>query len=101
MVQFSDRKWHSYETGSAKTDQQPHAGTLKRSGNGANALTTVFQRRDNCVEWRIHKLQQRSVSNVLIYYDVETYSSIGNTMYSWSTIYVNYTSVIFCSISHI
>ena len=39
------------ETGSVKTAQQPHAGTLKISDNGANALTTVFQRRDNGVEW--------------------------------------------------
>jgi hypothetical protein len=82
MVQFSDRKRHFYETGSVKTYLQSHAGTLKRSGNGANASTTVFQRRDNDVKLRIHKLQQRSVSNVLIYYDVETYFSMGNTMYS-------------------
>jgi hypothetical protein len=43
------------------------------NGCYANAPTTVFQRRDNGEKWRIHKLQQRSVLNVLIYYDAETY----------------------------
>ena len=34
---------------------------------------------DNGGKWRINKLQQQSVSDLSIYYDVETYSSMENT----------------------
>ena len=37
------------------------------------------QRSDNGGKWRILNLQEKSVSNLFIYYDVETHSSIGNT----------------------
>jgi hypothetical protein len=49
------------------SENNEHTGTLKRCGNGVS--TTVFQSCDKGGKWRIHKLQQRSVSLLLIYYD--------------------------------